>query len=83
MSSKLTHLVTARELWIRRQHNTDAVALCGESGAFDAIDAGDGHGQFGSAPEVMCPDCIQILDIRSAARERREQAAFGLIGGAV
>ncbi|MDV2477845.1 hypothetical protein F8M49_25055 [Rhodococcus zopfii] len=73
--------MSAREMWIRRKYDTDAVALCGESGPFDVVAGADGHDKFGSAPEVMCPDCIQILDIISSARERREQAATEVLGG--
>lgn len=83
MSVELTHLVTAWNLWIAREYDREVPALCGEVGDFYALVAEDGHDRFGSAPEQMCPYCIQVSDIQADARENRERTAVETVGGAV
>ncbi|WML64765.1 hypothetical protein [Rhodococcus sp. AH-ZY2] len=70
---KLSHIVLRHNLERVKTEGVHVPALCGHTAPFQAHTPLDGHDRHGSAPTVMCPDCLRRSDENARRRRRVEQ----------
>lgn len=68
--SDLTHLVSKWQMWVADQLDIKVPAFCGVTQRhWDPTTPEAGHETAGSAPDRMCPVCLDVYDLLIRARD--------------